>query len=297
MDGYYRQIGPWGAVMMRHTASLQLNLDLGPEGVWQERWLAANLLSPLVTATFTTSPGPGIASQRALAWQRLDTTRTGFPPLLSGGSGSEPEREWAEAALAANVMMLRRATGTIIPCEPGFTFARWISDGHPEVGHPTSEDLDLHLTTLFFEVRPRGFLEMRAGDALPDWLRTSAVALVTAAVYDERARAEALSALAPLRPRLDVMWHRAAREGIHDPELGSLARKVWPLALAGIGRLPAGFVGREVESEVSAFLERYTFSNRTPGDELEELDRQDPARALEWASDGWSRAAGLRSVG
>ena len=29
---YYRQRGHWGAVMMRHTASLQINLDLGPEG-------------------------------------------------------------------------------------------------------------------------------------------------------------------------------------------------------------------------------------------------------------------------
>lgn len=297
MDHYYRRIGPWGAMMMRHTCSLQVNLDLGPDGVWQERWLLANLLSPLVTATFSSSPVDGLAAKRARAWQELDPTRTGFPRLLVTGSGTDPEREWSEAALAAHVMLVRRTDGVIVPCEPGFSFERWITDGHPLHGRPTADDLDYHLTTLFFEVRPRGFLELRTGDALPGRLRGAAVALVTAVLVDDRARAEALTALALVRPRLDELWRRAAATGLRDPELGSLARAVWTAAEAGIGRLPGRFVAGTIQAEANAFLERYTFADRTPGDELEALDREDPSLALDWASEGWSRAAGLRSAG
>lgn len=297
MDQYYRRIGPWGAVMMRHTTSLQLNLDLGPDGVWQERWLLANLLSPLTTATFASSPAKGFASLRARAWQELDPTRTGFPRLLATGNGGDPEREWSEAALAAHVMLVRRGDGTVVPCEPGLSFERWVTDGHPVHGRPTADDLDYHLTTLFFEVRPRGFLELRAGDALPGRLRGAAVALVTALLYDDRARAEALTALGPHRPLIDELWRRAAREGLRDPQLAGLARTVWAAAAAGMDRLPVGFVDGEIQREAHAFLERFTFSNRSPGDELEALDREDPALALAWASDDWSRAAGLRSAG
>jgi len=297
MDHHYRRIGPWGAVMMRHTTSLQLNLDLGPDGVWQERWLLANLVSPLVTATFASSPAEGLASLRARAWQELDPSRTGFPRLLVTGNGADPGRQWSQAALDAQVMLVRRSDGGVVPFEPAMSFATWVSEGHPVHGRPTADDLDYHLTTLFFEVRPRGFLELRAADALPGRMRGAAVALVTAVLYDDRARAEALTTLSPIRPRLHELWRRASSAGLRDPELAGLAREVWASAAAGIGRLPAGFVGATIQREAHAFLERYTFASRAPGDEIDALDREDPALALAWASDGWSRCAGLRSAG
>ena len=71
MADYFERRGPWGRVMMRHTASLQINLDFGPDGVWPQRWLLANLMAPLVAATFAASPGPEGPGERALAWQLL----------------------------------------------------------------------------------------------------------------------------------------------------------------------------------------------------------------------------------
>ena len=79
---FYHQRGPWGRVMMRHTASLQVNLDFGPAALWQERYRMANLMSPLITASFACSPKNEGICGRALAWQRLDPTRTGFPAGL-----------------------------------------------------------------------------------------------------------------------------------------------------------------------------------------------------------------------
>ncbi|MFV2071584.1 MAG: glutamate-cysteine ligase family protein [Thermoanaerobaculales bacterium] len=282
---YYRQRGPWGAVMMRHTASLQINLDLGPEGVWQERWLVANLASPLLTASFASSPGPdGVVCARARTWQELDPTRAGFPRLLVEGAGNDPRLEWGQAALDADVMLFRLSETRYEPGCLGCNFIGWILDGHPKWGWPTVEDLDYHVTTLFFEVRPRGFLELRAGEALPDRWRAAPVTVSAALCYDDNARAAGIELLEGCRTRLPELWRRAATDGVRDPEIRDLACRLWEIALEGARRLPEEFVGEEDLATTRAFLDHFTARGRTPGDDLTELLEENPARALEWAS-------------
>jgi hypothetical protein len=104
MAAYFERRGPHGALMMRRSCALQVNLDLGDDGQRAERWLVANLVSPLACATFACSPGPDVASTRALAWQGLDPTRTGFPRLLADGS-SDPAEQLAAAAFDADVLL------------------------------------------------------------------------------------------------------------------------------------------------------------------------------------------------
>ncbi len=281
---YYRQRGHWGAVMMRHTASLQINLDLGPEGVWQERWLAANLASPLITATFACSPGLGAVCSRARAWQELDPTRSGFPRLLVEGPGDDPRGEWGQAALDADVMIFRVSEDHFEPGCSGCSFEKWILEGHPRWGWPTADDLDYHVTTLFFEVRPRGFLELRAPEELPDRWRAVPVALMASLLYEERARAAALDLLADCRPTLPELWRRAALDGVRDPELRDLACRLWEIGLEGAKALPDGYVGDEALASIEEFLEHFTSRGRMPTDDLLELNAEDPAKALEWAS-------------
>jgi glutamate--cysteine ligase len=283
MAAYYDLRGPWGAVMMRHTCSLQLNLDLGPEGVWQERWLLANLLCPLTAATFAASPSGDAVCVRARAWQELDPTRTGFPRLLVSGASSDPREQWAEAALAADVMLVRQADGSAAACDPGFSFVRWIADGHPEFGWPTACDLDYHLTTLFFEVRPRGFLELRTCEALPGALRPAPVVLISGLLYDDQARVAAIELLEGTRDRLPELWQRAGVQGVRDVELGPLAARVWEVGLEGAGRLPRGFFDDGTLAVARRFLDTYTLRGRMPADDLRELQEEDPAKALEWA--------------
>jgi glutamate--cysteine ligase len=281
---YYRQRGHWGAVMMRHTASLQINLDLGPEGVWQERWLLANLASPMMTASFACSPSDESVCTRARAWQELDPTRSGFPRLLVEGSGNDPRSEWAEAALEADVMIYRVSEDHFEPGCPGCRFDKWIRKGHPRWGWPTAEDLDYHLTTLFFEVRPRGFLELRAGEALPDRWRAVPVTLMAALLYDDAARAAALGLLTAHRTELPDIWRRAAIEGVRDPELRDLACRLWEIGLSGARALPTGYIGADAITTTEAFLEHFTARGRMPADDFLELQEEDPARALEWAA-------------
>jgi glutamate--cysteine ligase len=281
---YYRQRGHWGAVMMRHTASLQINLDLGPEGVWQERWLVANLASPLMTASFASSPGLGAVCSRARAWQELDPSRSGFPRLLVEGPGNDPRGEWGQAALDADVMIYRLTDEHFEPGCAGCSFEKWVRDGHPRWGWPTVDDLDYHLTTLFFEVRPRGFLELRAGEALPDRWRAVPVTLMAALLYDEGARKATLELLHDRRTELPALWRKAALDGIRDPELRDLACGLWKIGLDGARALPAGYVDEDDISTVVDYLDHFASRGRMPTDEILELLSQDPARALEWAS-------------
>ncbi|PWB78591.1 MAG: hypothetical protein C3F15_01405 [Holophagae bacterium] len=281
---YYDRRGTAGRIMMRHTASLQINLDLGPEGVWQERWLAANLISPLITASFACSPGDGWASSRGRAWQELDPSRSGFPQLLVAGGADDPRQQLAEAALAADVMLFRGAEGTWDPGSPGFSFGQWLADGHPRHGWPTRADLDYHLTTLFFEVRPRGFLELRAGEQLPDCWRAAQVVLVSSAIYDDVARRAIVERMAPHTARLPELWRRAAEHGVADAELRELAAASWHDAVRGAERLPGGWVGADGLACARRFLDQVTGRGLAPADRLRELHTEDPARSLAWAA-------------
>jgi glutamate--cysteine ligase len=270
--------------MMRHTASLQINLDLGPEEVWKERWLVANLASPFMTASFASSPSADAVCTRARAWQELDPTRSGFPSLLVTGDGDDPRSEWGQAALDADVMIYRLDDGHFEPGCVGCSFEKWIRDGHPKWGWPTVEDLDYHLTTLFFEVRPRGFLELRAGEELPSRWRPVPVALMAALLYDDEARCAALELLGGYRTQLPEIWRRAALRGVHDSQLRDLACRLWEIGIGGMERLPRGYLEPAHVEATRVFLEHFTARGRVPGDDLLELNDDGPAQALRWAS-------------
>ncbi|MGH8884824.1 MAG: glutamate-cysteine ligase family protein [Egibacteraceae bacterium] len=284
MAAYFARRGPHGHVMMCHTCSLQVNLDLGPPSVAAERWLVANLAAPLVTATFACSPVDGAVCGRALEWLALDPTRTGLPRLLVAGIG-DPVTQVVDLALRADVLLLRTPDGGAVPGVPGWTFGDWLRDGHPDHGRPTAGDLAYHLTTLFPEVRARGFLEFRGIDVLPTRWRPVPVTLLAGLLYDDRARAAVRTILERYRRRLPALARRAAWVGVADPELCALAVETWSLALAGARRLHSGYVRPVDLVRTEAFLDRFTLRGRCPSDELREQLVVGQSAALTWASE------------
>jgi glutamate--cysteine ligase len=283
MAAYLARRGPYGAVMMRDSCALQVNLDLGPPGERAERWLVANLVAPLACATFAASPAEGAVSGRALAWQRLDPTRTGFPAALVSGRSDDPVEHLTGAALAADVLLVRRA-GRWVSGRPGWRFADWLRAPHPDHGAPTEDDLRYHLTTLFTEVRPRGFLELRSVDALPVGLRDAPVLLLAGAIDDATARARIRAVLEPYRARLPGLWCRAATVGVADPAVCALAVEVWSSALQGAARFQPGRLPPGALTRTEAFLDRFTLRGRCPADELRAALADGPPAALAWAT-------------
>ena len=224
MEAYFDTAWPEGRRMMCATAAVQVNLGLGDGADAARRWQAGHALGPFLAAAFTSSSIPRRwACARLATWLVLDPSRTA--PVRTEG---EPADAWAEYALDARVMLIRVGDDYRPLVNGPLTARQWVLEGHP-FGWPTGDDIAYHLTTLFPPVRPKRWLELRMIDALPDpWWRVP-VAVVATLLDDE-------AAIAVSRPAAGRWWE-AARRGLADPVLGSVARVLAPMAVAGLDRV------------------------------------------------------------
>jgi len=253
MCAHYDGLGPWGRRMMCHSAAFHVNLDWGAAAA--DRWRVANAAVPAWTAMFANSRKEGgrdggHRSVRAFQWRHLDPGRCG----VLGGTGG-PASEYLSFALGAAAFLMGPEGA---PSEP---MRRWVDRGCVD-----TEAWRLHLSTLFPEVRPRGYVELRPFDALrPRWYAAPLV-LSVGLLYDAEALRTALRILPPPSPEA---LERAGRLGLADPGLASLARDVTTLALEGATRLGPRVGGRSLET-ARAFAEEFTFRGRDPGDESDD---------------------------
>ena len=269
MEAYFEGDGGVGLAMMCATASVQVNLDLGDADMLPRRWRLAHALGPVLVAAFANSPlsawGPtGARSSRQQIWSALDRTRTA--PALSP---LPPAETWARYALAARVMLVRAGPDRYEPVREHLSFARWMAEGH-ELCYPTADDFAYHLTTLFPPVRPKGWLELRMIDALPEpWWRVAVA--VTAALLDDP---EAFTmAERTCRPVADC-WPEAAQHGLGHPALASAARTCFAASLEALPRMG---VDRETVEVTESYVDRYVDRGRCPADDV--LDA--------WAAGSW----------
>ncbi len=259
MESYFTRLGPPGQAMMRSTAALQVNLDLGPRDVAWGRWRLAHAIGPTLVAAFANSPGvcgpATYRSTRMAVWRAIDSSRTAPVPRSTDVLVS-----WAEYALAANVMFMQGGADDYFVLDHAFTLRNWIESGHP-LGYPTDDDVAHHLTTLFPPVRLRGWLELRMLDALPHGMWEPAVAVVFALLRDNDSIGAALDAVAGT----EHMWRDAAEGGLTEPALAGAARRCMAIALDTLERDGAA---ASTWDAVAAFADRYTLRGRVPADDL-----------------------------
>jgi glutamate--cysteine ligase len=165
--------------MMRQTASLHVSVELGPSVM--DRWALLNSLAPYLTASYANSSiyagaTTGYASYRSRLWQTLDNTRTGLP---------------------------------FDQVDPIGAYARFAS----RAGRILDDDR-AHLTTLFPEIRPRGYFEIRSLDSMePDRIE-AALMFISGLIHDPGAAASAQQVLGA--PDAALLG-RAAEYGRSDP--------------------------------------------------------------------------------
>jgi glutamate--cysteine ligase len=211
-----------GAAMMTSTASVQVNLDAGPQAGWPARVRLAHALGPTMIAIAANSPMlgsefTGWLSTRQRVWGQMDSARCG--PIL-GASGDDPGTDWARYALKAPVMMVHNPEAVAVTHY--VAFADW-ADGLALLGdrRPTIADLDYHLTTLFPPVRPRQWLEIRYLDSMPDAFWPAVVFTLVALLDDPVAADIAAEAVEPVA----TAWDNAARLGLRDRRLHEAANR------------------------------------------------------------------------
>lgn len=216
MERHFLDVSPAGVQMMNLTASLQLNIDFGPDPV--RTWQRANAVAPLLAAAFANSPTTDGTefqpiSHRMRIWAATDPTRT---------RPADPDpAAWGNYILEARVIL--GATSQ--------TFRDWLTQPDP----PTVDDLDRHITTLFPPVRPRGYLEFRMLDALPALGRQAAVATVwTLMTNDDVGDAASAAAHA-----LDDPWQLSYNEGTANADRHAAAVHMLSVSADGLRTVDA----------------------------------------------------------
>lgn len=299
MDRYFASIGPAGELMMRRTAAAHVNIDLGPASRATLRWRASQALSPLALATFAFSPlesgmHRGLASLRGTAWRKLDRSRTGFPDAFLRDPFGKPVEHYLDFGLEARVMLVR-GSRSWKPQTDGVTFAQWMERGI-DGGYPTLDDWHYHLTTLFPEVRAKGFLEVRSADAQARPFRSVPLTWWAALLCDDESLGAVLERLEPTLGDLGQRWDLAAHEGLGNPELAADAKALYGWASESLLRAPAGTYSQEMVRAFLVFGERFALRGRAPADELLEifLDRGGlDGEGWDALVHGWSEAVGL----
>ncbi len=248
MTRYFESLNPFGVLMMRQTASLQINVDRGESPL--DRWRLLNALAPYLVAIFANSSRyenreTGHQSYRAHVWRNLDPRRTG----IAYGAGREAEH-YLEFALDAPV---------ILGGDGGFPLFR----DTLAAGEVTLEDWESHLSTLFPEVRPRDYFEIRSIDAIEPRHVSAAVAFIAGLVYDEDSAEAAMAALG--EPSSELLL-TAGVHGLKDQKLRATSERLTQLALEGCKALGPAYISPEILSRAAEFFERHTLKGLSPAD-------------------------------
>ena len=167
MRDYLPRYGARAHDMMKRTATVQANVDYIDEADAMNKLRLGQGISPLVTALFAASPlaegrDTGDQTYRASAWLQMDPARCGLLPFLfEPDAGFHSYVDWA---LDVPMFFIYRDGRYQSLAGEGFSFRRFVTEG--KFGeHATIDDWELHLSTLFPEVRLKRYIEVRQADA------------------------------------------------------------------------------------------------------------------------------------
>jgi glutamate--cysteine ligase len=96
-----------------------------------------------------------------------------------------------------------------------------------------------HLTTLFPEVRPKDYFEIRSADTIPIVSLAAPVVFVAGIIYDREIAASVTRFLGA--PDEDLL-ERAGKFALNDPEIREVAGQLIELALHGAANLGEDYI-------------------------------------------------------
>ena len=252
MRSYLPTRGKLGLDMMHASATVQANFDFADERDMASKMRTAMGCTPIVSALFANSSiaagtESGFATKRVQIWRDTDPDRCGLLHFVF-----EPEfgySDYVEWALDVPMFFLVR-DGEYLPPQ-GATFRRFMENGLAG-RYPTKDDWNLHLTTVFPEVRLKRIIEVRGADAVPRDHICALPAVWKGVLYDADACEAAFSLVSSLeREEREAAQDAVARQGlaarIGEHSALDLARELLGISAEGLRRIgePAGSAGDE----------------------------------------------------
>ncbi len=188
MRDYLPTRGDLAHWMMKTTCTIQANYDFCTEEDAVDLIHTAVLASPVVGALFANSPirerrPTGMQSTRNYIWTRTDPDRTGVPSFMYHRDWGF--RDYLEYVLDVPMFFIRRDDRYLNTA--GYSFRQFLNEGYQ--GHTaTMGDFELHLSTLFPDVRLKRFVEVRSADGGSRDAVLALPALWKGLLYDDDAR-------------------------------------------------------------------------------------------------------------
>ena len=281
MREYLPQHGARALDMMTRTCTVQANFDYGDETECGRRFQTALAISPLLTAAFANSPllegrVNGLQSNRNEVWEEVDPARCGMPQFMFESPFTwERYVDWA---LDTPMFFIKRDGHYIAHHRPFRDFLAQGLEGPDGTRHRANwADWELHLSTLFPEVRIKPFVEVRGCDTVSSKFVCALPALFKGLLYEDAACNEAWQMLAHLdyAGRIDL-WQRSRRDGIHDPEVRDLALRLITLSHAALEKLDVRDSKGRTEARFLAPLVEILEQGKSPGDVALEAAKADP---------------------
>ncbi len=245
MRDYLPRRGQRALDMMQLTCTVQANFDYASEEDMVRKMRAALSVTSLVSALYANSPlregkPTGWVSERQRIWLDVDPDRTGLCPFVFDEDFGY--RRWVEWALDVPMFFLRRG-GKTLGGICGTPFRRFLEEGFE--GHRAHVgDFEDHLTTLFPEVRLKGYIEVRGADGCRRELNCALPALWKGILYDAEACAAATELMADTDPATREALRRAvARDGLQavvgEVRVLERARELLHISAEGLRRQAA----------------------------------------------------------
>ena len=242
MRKYLPTRGGLGLEMMHATATVQANFDYSDEADMIRKMRGALLATPIVSALFANSSlsggkENGFISKRVAIWRDTDPDRCGLIPFVFDPDfGYERYLEWA-----LDVPLFFLVRGGTYHAGDGTTFRQFMDRGFAGLV-PTLDDWDLHLTTLFPDVRLKKIIEVRGADTVPKELICALPALWKGLLYDVAALDETDQLLGKITTdELDAGQLDVARRGLRAEMGGApvqrLAEELVSISAGGLRRI------------------------------------------------------------
>ena len=269
MARYMTKVGKLGHRMMKQTATVQANLDYSDERDAMDKIRVGMGLAPILIAMFANSSvsDGGLnhyASYRQHIWTDTDHDRSGLLAFaFSREAGFEDYTDWA---LGVPMYFIRRH-GRLVDLT-GMPFREFLERGAAGE-RATFADWQLHLTTLFPEVRLKTYIEVRSVDSLPPDLMLSLPALLKGVLYERDGLDAAWDLVKSwtMDERLDI-FHASHREALQASarrlKLLDLARELVKIARVGLARQNQRNKRDEDETMYLEALDRQLALGRAP---------------------------------